>query len=84
MLNALTPEGISIFNHPAVLRDFAQLARTVNPTGTLVDGEIPTTMQSVDDELAELRKEMRQPGWSKKTAKHDRMQELLRYKEQHA
>lgn len=76
--NARGPDGSALFNNPDVVRGFAQLARELNPAGTVVPGSVDQAA-SVDSELAQIEKTMREnrPAYNKDDKMQARYRELL-------
>lgn len=54
LYSAIGHDGVPIINNPAVLRDLAQLSRTVNPFPTVVPAGGGDRMGSVDDEIGKI------------------------------
>lgn len=83
-LSAQTADGVSIFNNPGVAKFFADLARQVNPVGTVVPGA--TSASAIDDELSKIEKVMREDrsAYNKDTDMQARYLQLLEAKERFA
>jgi hypothetical protein len=79
LFSAFTPEGEPIGSHPVVLRWLAQEAREKNPTSTLIPSTSTNNLQTIEQELNEIRKELANPAsnYWKDEKKQLRFQQLL-------
>ena len=68
-------DGKSVFNSPEVMVLFADIARQLNPGGTVVPNSA-NPMQSIKDEIAKLEDRMADPGWHKDVAANNRLEQL--------
>ena len=79
--------GVYLFNQPAILKAFAQIARELNPAGTVVDAADGDIGKSIGDELAQIQTVLRTDPdkyWAKTPEgkkMRDRFTELLSAKE---
>ena len=69
--------GKALFNEPAVLQAFANIARAVNPVAALVPGG-NNPMQTLQDELKSLQSEIGSDSWYKDKGKQERFLEIQR------
>lgn len=78
---ATAPDGTAIFNNAEVVRWLVDLARQVNPVGTVVPGA--TNISAIDDELTRIQKVMREDRatYNKDTQMQERYRQLLEAKE---
>lgn len=78
---ALSPDGTAIFNNPEVVRWMVDMARKVNPVGTVVPGA--TNISAVDNEIETIEKTMRdnRAAYNKDTKMQERYLQLLEAKE---
>lgn len=58
LLSARTADGTPLASHPATLRWLADVARELNPVATVVPGSGTNSLQTVETELAGLKKMM--------------------------
>lgn len=79
LFSARTETGERLGDHPAVLRFLAQTARELNPAATLIPSTSTNNLQTVEQEIAEIRKELANPASSywKDENKQKRFQQLL-------
>ena len=79
LFGARMPDGTLFGDDPSVLKFLAALDREINPHGTVVPNAGQTPLQTVENELAALRKEMtdRNSDYYKNEAKQARYRELL-------
>ncbi|QKJ88020.1 hypothetical protein PMPD1_3087 [Paramixta manurensis] len=79
--NATTADGTAIFNNPDVVRWMVDMARKVNPVGTVVPGA--TNISAVDTEIESIEKVMREnrSAYNKDTKMQERYLQLLEAKE---
>lgn len=75
--NGRYPDGRAFMNDPAVLQGLATIARKINPIAQL-GGPAATHQQSLNDEIAELEKYMREKRteYNQDTAAQKRLREL--------
>ena len=57
-------DGTPLANHPDILRGFVAKARAANPLGALVPGSGTKQHDQMVDEIASLKKQMGESGWS--------------------
>ncbi|WP_159074571.1 hypothetical protein [Yersinia massiliensis] len=74
-------DGTALFNNPDIMRWMVDMARKVNPVGTVVPGA--TNISAVDSELEQIEKVMKdnRPAYNKDTKMQDRYMQLLEAKE---
>ena len=65
-----------MFNSPEVLAWFNDVARKVNPAGTVVPNA-NNPVQAIDDEIKALESKMGMPEWYKDTQSQERYRELV-------
>ena len=70
-------DGKAMFNSPEVMTFFADMARKLNPAGTVVPGSNNPT-QAITDEIAKLEARMGDTDWHKDTTAQNRIQELYK------
>ena len=70
-------DGKAMFNSPEVMVFFADMARKLNPAGTVVPNSANPT-QAISDEIAKLEGRMGDDGWHKDTAAQARIQQLYK------
>jgi len=77
-LNSRTPEGVPILADAGLLRGLIGMSREINPGGELVENN-ENVMSSMTEELAGLKKEMRDDRklWNESPEKHERFQILV-------
>lgn len=68
-------DGKAMFNSPEVMTFFADMARKLNPAGTVVPGSNNPT-QAITDEIAKLEARMGDDDWHKDRTAQNRIQEL--------
>ena len=73
--------GKAVFNSPEVMAFFADMARKVNPAGTVVPNSANPT-QAISDEIAKLEGRMGDDGWHKDTASQARIQQLYKARDE--
>lgn len=80
--SASTADGTAIFNNPDVVRWMVDLARKVNPVGTVVPGA--TNPSAITDEITQLETKMKtdREAWFKDSKSQERLQELYKAQEQ--
>ncbi len=80
-LGAQTADGVSIFNNPGVAKFFVDLARQVNPVGTVVPGA--SNVSAIDTEIEQIEKVMKEnrTAYNKDSKMQDRYMQLLEAKE---
>ncbi|QZN96456.1 hypothetical protein [Symbiopectobacterium purcellii] len=80
-LGAQTADGVSIFNNPGVAKFFVDLARQVNPVGTVVPGT--NNISAIDTEIEQIEKVMKEnrSAYNKDSKMQDRYMQLLEAKE---
>ncbi|MGX8939337.1 hypothetical protein ACWWJF_00685 [Symbiopectobacterium sp. Eva_TO] len=80
-LGAQTADGVSIFNNPGVAKFFVDLARQVNPVGTVVPGA--SNISAIDTEIEQIEKVMKEnrSAYNKDSKMQDRYMQLLEAKE---
>lgn len=79
LFSARTETGERLGDHPAVLKFLAQTARELNPAATLVPSTSSNNLQTIEQEIAAIKKEIANPASSywKDEAKQKRFQDLL-------
>ena len=70
-------DGKAMFNSPEVMVFFADMARKLNPAGTVVPNSANPT-QAISDEIAKLEGRMGDTDWHKDTASQARIQQLYK------
>lgn len=75
--NARDSEGRALLNDPSVVRFFAQKARELNPSHTIVPGTSGNDPQTIETEIDTIEKYMRTN--SKEYYRDEKMQEKLRH-----
>jgi len=60
LMNARMPNGVRVGDHPDALRWFANLAQEQNPAGFVAPGSGLTNEQSIENEITEIEKMMRE------------------------
>lgn len=75
-LNARLADGRALFNSPEFQIFMADVARKVNPAGTVVPNSANPT-QAIDDEIKTLEKKMGTDEWFKDTDGQKRYQQLV-------
>lgn len=78
--SAVMPDGRAVFNSPEVMVFFADLARQVNPAGTVVPNA-NNPVQAINDEIANLESRMGTDEWYADTAAQQRYQQLVTARE---
>lgn len=68
--------GKALFNDPAVMTAFAEMARKVNPAATLVPN-VTNPRQSLETRKGELQKMMSEPDWHSRVAENKELDEIL-------
>lgn len=83
-LGAQTADGVSIFNNPGVAKFFVDLARQINPVGTVVPGA--SNVSAIDTEIEQIEKVMKEnrTAYNKDTKMQERYMQLLEAKERFA
>jgi len=61
------PDGIPLGSNPVMLRAFAQLARDIDPAGTVVPGA-SNQMKSIENEMSEIKTKMGTESYTQKDA----------------
>jgi hypothetical protein len=74
-MNARMADGTALFNSPEFLIFMADIARKVNPAGTVVPNSANPT-QAIDDEIKTLEAKMGTDAWYKDTKSQKRLQDL--------
>ncbi|MDR4898957.1 hypothetical protein RF656_19765 [Yersinia kristensenii] len=74
-------DGTALFNNPDIMRWMVDMARKVNPVGTVVTGA--TNISAVDSELEQIEKVMKdsRSAYNKDTKMQERYMQLLEAKE---
>ncbi|CRY63027.1 Uncharacterised protein [Yersinia kristensenii] len=74
-------DGTALFNNPDIMRWMVDMARKVNPVGTVVTGA--TNISAVDSELEQIEKVMKdnRSAYNKDAKMQDRYMQLLEAKE---
>jgi hypothetical protein len=82
-LNARMGDGTPVFSHPAMVRAFAQLGRTLNPTGTTTPGGGMDKMDAIEDAIKGYEKRMAtdRANWFKDEKSQSHYRELLTARE---
>jgi len=75
-MNARMADGRAMFNSPEVAQFFADVARKVNPAGTVVPNSANPT-EAIDSEIATLEAKMGTDAWFKDTKGQKRYQDLI-------
>jgi hypothetical protein len=80
---ARLPDGTPLGNHPAVLRWLAQTARELNPAATLIPGSGEGNANSLDAEITNIEKQMREnrTGYMRDEKTQARYRQLLEARE---
>lgn len=73
-------DGRGMMNTPEVMQFFADMARKLNPSGTVVPGA-NNPVQAINDEIASLEARMGEPDWHKDTAANNRLMQLYEAQE---
>lgn len=81
-LSARLADGRLMFNSPEVMVFFADAARKLNPTATVVPGS-NNPIQSINEEIKKLEARMGDPDWHKDTDAQKRYQDLVTAKQQY-
>jgi len=79
--DARLPDGRAMFNSPEIMVFFADVARKLNPAGTVVPNANNPT-QAITDEIAALEGRMGDDDWHKDKAAQARIQQLYDTREQ--
>lgn len=74
-------DGKGMLNSPEVMVFLADLARKVNPGGTVVPNS-DNPIQSIKDEIATLEARMSEDDWHKDTDANNRLEALYEAEEQ--
>ncbi len=74
-------DGTALFNNPDIMRWMVDMARKVNPVGTVVTGA--TNISAVDSEIEQIEKVMKdnRPAYNKDAKMQDRYMQLLEAKD---
>jgi len=78
-MSARMPDGKAIFNSPEVMLAFADWARKINPSATVVPNS-NNPMQTMNDEIKALEAQMGTPEWYKDADAQKRYQDLIEAK----
>lgn len=80
-LGAQTADGVSIFNNPGVAKFFVDLARQINPVGTVVPGA--SNVSAIESEIEQIEKVMKEnrTAYNKDSKMQERYMQLLEAKE---
>lgn len=73
-------DGRAVFNSPEMMVFFADIARKLNPAGTVVPNANNPT-QAISDEIAKLEGRMGDDDWYRDTEAQSRLQELYKARE---
>lgn len=86
LLGKRLEDGKALASDPDVMRWFAQLARELNPAGTLVPGSGQSVAGSIDTEIQKIEKVMREDrqAYNRDEKMQERYRELLAAKEKMA
>ena len=78
ILGARGPDGGMIANHPETLRWLVDIARQTNPAGIVLPGSGGNLAQSIDEEIKEIEKFMREDrtAYNKDEKKQGRLRDL--------
>lgn len=79
LASALGADGLPLLNNPSFLNDLLNLAREINPSGTVLPGTSGQQMESVDAEIKTLEAKMGTNDWYKDEKSQARYQELLNW-----
>lgn len=77
LMGARLADGTAIFNNPAVMVGFTQLAREINPAEDLVPAGQVNQMGSLEDQKKELEAKMGTDEWYKDTASQQKYIQIL-------
>lgn len=80
-MGARMPDGRAVFNSPEAMVFFGDIARKLNPAGTVVPNSANPT-QAVDDEIKSLEGRMGEEGWHKDIDAQNRLQALYSAQDQ--
>lgn len=75
-LEARLPDGKGIFNDPVIMHWIAGLARQLNPVATVVPGDGPGGIQSINDEIEKLEARMTDDDWHRDVEANKRLEAL--------
>lgn len=79
-LGARMPDGRAVFNSPEAMVFFGDMARKLNPAGTVVPNS-NNPVQAIDDEIKSLEGKMKEPGWHKDVDSQSRLTALYNAQE---
>lgn len=79
LANAIGADGQPLLNSPAFLNDLLNLARDVNPSGTVLPGTAGQQMESVESEIKTLEDKMGHKDWYKDEKSQQRYRELIEW-----
>tara|TARA_R110000851_G_scaffold9579_1_gene35539 strand:- start:9361 stop:10128 length:768 start_codon:yes stop_codon:yes gene_type:complete len=74
-MGARMPDGRAVFNSPEAMVFFGDMARKLNPAGTVVPNA-NNPVQAIDDEIKSLEGRMGDSDWHKDTPAQDRLKSL--------
>lgn len=82
-LNARMGDGTPVFSHPGMVKAFAQLGRTLNPTGTTTPGGGMDKLDAIEDAIKGYEKRMAtdRANWFKDNKAQAHYRELLTARE---
>jgi hypothetical protein len=75
-MSARLPNGMAMFSSPQVANFFADMARKVNPSATVVPNS-DNPLQSINEEIKKLESKMGTDEWYKDTQSQKRFQDLV-------
>lgn len=76
-INARMGDGTPVFSHHGMVRMFAQLGRTLNPTGTSTPGGGIDKLDAIQDAIKGYEKRMATKEWFKDTKAQEHYRELV-------
>lgn len=78
-LNARMGDGTPVFSHPGMVKAFAQLGRTLNPTGTTTPGGGIDKLDAIQDAIKGYEKRMAtdRANWYKDTKAQEHYRQLV-------
>lgn len=76
-LNARMGDGTPVFSHPAMVRVFAQLGRTLNPSGTGTPTSGLNSLDAIEDQIKVYEKRMTTKEWFKDDKANEHYRQLV-------
>ena len=80
-LNARMGDGTPVFSHPGMVRAFAQLGRTLNPTGTSTPGGGADRLDAIETAIQGYEKRMHTKEWHRDMKSQAHYRELVTAKQ---